>query len=270
MAGITAITGNAGDGARAVGVSVVDHHGGALLANGILAGLLKRYLSGEGCRVEVSLLSAALHIQTESLVAYLNGPRPRSVRQEGAVAGWFMQAPYGIYPAKDGHIAISVCTLVDLAKALDCPELALIREDENFSRKKEISDLVSRQTPRFSVADLQERFAANNIWNAPVNDYEALLEDPQVQHVNPIVDVKTEAGASLRLVAHPVRFNGKAPEVRLPPQRLGAQTREILSELGLAPSAIDDLAREGIVGLADQDAACGSFDEECEAEVKIK
>jgi crotonobetainyl-CoA:carnitine CoA-transferase CaiB-like acyl-CoA transferase len=54
-------------------------------------------------------------------------------------------------------------------------------------------------------------------------------------------------GAPVTLVNHPVHYDGEAAEIRLPPQRLGAQTREILAELGLDAAEIDALARDGVV-----------------------
>jgi crotonobetainyl-CoA:carnitine CoA-transferase CaiB-like acyl-CoA transferase len=56
-------------------------------------------------------------------------------------------------------------------------------------------------------------------------------------------------GEPITLVNHPVRYDGEAAEIRLPPQRLGAQTREILVELGLRPTEIDALAQDGVVRL---------------------
>src|ERR671927_1986115 len=70
--GIMAITGQAETGPRPVGVSAIDHHGAALLAMGILAALLRRERTGKGCRVDASLMQAALDLQAESLTAWLN------------------------------------------------------------------------------------------------------------------------------------------------------------------------------------------------------
>ena len=87
------------------------------------------------------------------------------------------------------------------------------------------------------------------IWHARVQSYAEILEDPQVTHMQALVTVPGggKSGAPVTLVNHPVRYDGNAAAIRLPPQRLGAQTREVLVELGLCPSEIAALARDGVV-----------------------
>jgi len=199
------------------------------------------------------LLAAALDLQNESLTCYLNGPRPTSIREPGNVSGWYMQRPYGIYPAKDGHIAISLCTLKDLGAALEVPELAIIPDSDMFPRRDDISRLTEQGTRKFALSELAPRLAANHIWHMIVNDYEAVERDPQVQHNRHIIDVPSAASnAALKLLSHPIRYDGHAPEVRLAPQPLGAQTREILAELGYSPSEIEECVAGEIAGTPDK------------------
>jgi crotonobetainyl-CoA:carnitine CoA-transferase CaiB-like acyl-CoA transferase len=59
--------------------------------------------------------------------------------------------------------------------------------------------------------------------------------------------IEGATGAPITVIAHPVRYDGEAPDVRLPPQPLGAQTREVLSEAGFAGDEIDGFFARGIV-----------------------
>ena len=88
--GLMAITGQPETGPRPVGVSVVDHHGAALFAMGILAALVRRERTGKGCRVDASLLQAALDLQAESLdglaqCSQAAGERERAPPSRGVV-----------------------------------------------------------------------------------------------------------------------------------------------------------------------------------------
>ena len=73
MSGLAAATGRAGEPPTPAGAAVVDQHGASLLAMGILAALLQKKRAGEGQRVEVTMLEAALDRQQEPVVYFLNG-----------------------------------------------------------------------------------------------------------------------------------------------------------------------------------------------------
>ena len=250
LAGLAAVTGDHEDGARPVGVSAVDHHGAMILAMSILAALLNRGRTGEGCRVDVNLLSSAIDLQMESLTCFLNGPRPSSTRHPKRSGGWMFPAPYGAYATADSHIVLSFADMPTLAEALDEPALAEFSNDETFPRREEIIPLVDRALRKRTTAEWEEILSRHKLWHAPVNDYAALAKDPQVAYLGSFEQVQGVTATPLTLVKHPAQYNGKVPPVRLPPQPLGAQTEEVLRELGYTQGEIDKLASEKIIGIA--------------------
>jgi crotonobetainyl-CoA:carnitine CoA-transferase CaiB-like acyl-CoA transferase len=247
MSGLAAITGTTESGPRPVGVSAVDHHGAALLAMGILAALFRRATTGKGCRVDVNLLSAAIDLQIESFTCFLNGTRPDSVTPGRFAGGWYFSAPYGIFPTADGHLAISLTGLDALAEALAAPRIAEFKGSDEYDRREEINGMVADILQRRSNAAWAEILTRHKIWHAPVNDYASVVQDPQVVHNRSFVTVPGATGTPITLVSHPVKYDGKSPQVRLAPQPVGAQTGEILAKLGYSAAEIAKLEENGVV-----------------------
>jgi crotonobetainyl-CoA:carnitine CoA-transferase CaiB-like acyl-CoA transferase len=249
MSGLMAITGSREEGARAVGVSAVDHHGAALLAMGILAAVVGRLRTGRGRRVDVNLLSSAIDLQLETFVCYLNGETPDSVRQPKHIAGWHYPAPYGIYRTEDGELAISLSDMATLSEALGLPDLAAVTPDETFTRNEELAEAIAGAIAQKTTAAWLEILKSHRIWHARVNDYAEVVADPQVRHNGTFVTLPGATGTPVTLVGHPVRYDGATPEVRLPPQRLGAQNVEILAELDYGTADIERLTAEGVIAV---------------------
>ena len=223
-------------------MSIIDHRRGAIRQGTLL---LRRERTGQGCRVDASLMQAALDLQAESLTAWLNkAEKPADVYARRHVAGWYYAAPYGVYATANGYLALSLCPLPVLGEAIDEPHLASFSDRDSWTRPDEISALIAaaRQKPTKWV-----RAERAKIWHA----CKVCEIVDAVRHMQALVTLPGggKTGAPVTLVNHPVRYDGEAAEIRLPPQRLGAQTREILAELGLDAAEIEKLARDGVVRL---------------------
>lgn len=251
LSGLANINGSVDQPPTPVGVSAADHHGAQILAMSILAALFKRERTGKGCKVDVDLLSAALDLQMESLVCYANG-EPKSQRAPKNIAGWYFPAPYGFYKVADGHVAISLGSMEAFSKALSIPALADFDEDATFAKNGEIAALIQEAVADLTMDQLEEKLESQKLWYSRVNDYDAVMADPQVQHNGSFLDVESSEGTPITLLGHPAKYDGERPGVRLPPQPVGAQTGEILGELGYSDADISGLADAGVIRVHDR------------------
>lgn len=249
--GLASRTGRADGPPTPVGPVVVDQHAASLYAMGILAALLGRVSSGQGKLVEVSLLQAALDLQSESLTAWLNGARTPTSRGHNGLAAWCAAGCYGIHATADGYITISMASPQDLAAALDLPALLAYPPSEGFAERDAITALVVQRLRDKTTAEWMPILAQHGIWYGPVQDYEDLQSDPQLQHLGSFQHTTSVTGSPITLLGHPVHYDGQPPSVRLAPQALGAQTREILAEVGFTPEDVDAFVQHGTVRVAE-------------------
>ena len=84
-----------------------------------------------------------------------------------------------------------------------------------YERREEAAAGIARALKARTTDEWCAIFAERGIWHSPVNDYSRLADDPQVIHNKNFVTIPGATGAPVTLVTHPVRYDGKTPEVRL-------------------------------------------------------
>jgi crotonobetainyl-CoA:carnitine CoA-transferase CaiB-like acyl-CoA transferase len=247
LSGLAANTGSAEEGPTVAGAAVVDQHSATLLAMGVLGALVHRERTGEGQRVEVTLMQGALDLQTEPVVYHLNGAHLE--RPHSQLADTFHAAPYGLYATADGHLAISMTPIATLSAAVGDPDELQPYLDPTaaYTHRDEIrrilDPLIRERTTAEWVAQLRERA----IWCAPVNELEATFEDEAVRFLEPVLEFEHRDAGTVKLLRHPVRYSSGRAELTRQPPALGEHTAEVLKEVGCSPAEIAAVVfKEGV------------------------
>ena len=251
--GLIAAAGPSATAPAAVGAAVTDQHAAALLALGVAGAYGRRLATGQGGLVEGNLFSAAVDLQMEAFTAYLNrapAPSGGGMERDARLANWYHPAPYGIYTLADGVIALSIVTAEQLCAALKRPELDLLKALDPYRDRDRFARCLAGVLAALSYDEVSGAFTEHGIWFARVSGYDALERHPQLAANRTVVEVALADGP-LRLVSHPLRYDGEVPEPRRPPPDLGAGGRAVLAEGGFERQEIEDLIDRGIV------AACG-------------
>ncbi|HEY6841272.1 MAG TPA: CoA transferase, partial [Chthoniobacterales bacterium] len=181
LSGLAANTGRASDPPTPIGTSICDAMAAMMVACGILAALQARTHTGKGQKVEVDLLSTALAAQCQEAVVHLNN-FPRWERSAAGITQPWIGAPYGIYPTSDGHLALAMNSLRVLGELLDLPDVALYEGNPRgaFTDRDTIKRRLEERLLTRTTNEWLELMATRDIWCAPVKDFEAIFNDPQV------------------------------------------------------------------------------------------
>ena len=231
LSGMTWLSGHAEQGPVPVGMPLVDIAAAGNLTQGVLSLLLRRVATGRGGLVEVDMMSSAIDLQSEHLTAYLNGERHAPQRSCIANANVYGAAPYGIYRASDGYLAIAMTPLARLAELLQLPALEAFAASDIFSRRDEIKAIVAEGVGWRSVGDLISVLEPADIWCAKVFDWEELANSDGFAELHPLQEVTVGGHHTAVATRCPIRLDGGLLTSPRGAPTLGADTRDILAEI---------------------------------------
>jgi crotonobetainyl-CoA:carnitine CoA-transferase CaiB-like acyl-CoA transferase len=245
---------NDSDDPKVMGMALSDYITGMSAGYGILGALLARGQSGEGCRVETSLLQATLSFIGESAAGYLRtGSVPnRMARVKNAHAFAFICAdglPLAI------HCSVPEKFWLGLLEATGRMDIAA---DERFNtrdaRRQNYTCLEETLAPTFKTKSREEWLhclEARDVPVVPLYDLAEALADPQVRHLQLVEQVEHPVAGQMEFVGSPVRYSSFTESPSLPPPLVGEHTIAVLRELGYSDQAIEELRAEQVVGIAE-------------------
>jgi itaconate CoA-transferase len=247
--GFLSITGSPEEPAKA-GCSVADIAAGMYAYTNILAALIQRGKTGQGCNIDVSMLESMAEWMSYPLYYAFDGAEP----PQRASASHATIYPYGPFPAGDGKVIMLGLQnerewAVFCSKVLRQPELASDpRYNSNALRssaRKELYALIVGVFAGLTAEQVIERLDEAQIANAHMNDMHDLWEHAQLKARHRWTEVATPAGPVPALLP-PGQPNGYAPRMD-PVPALGQHTDAILGELGFDAERIARLHAEKAV-----------------------
>ncbi len=215
-----------------------------LACTGILAALIERGRTGRGQLVEASVLGTAVALNAHSLV------RIESLPGHGVPT--FSRAFYRAYRTADGWLAVAAyaerlahafCAALGLPGLLDAPPW-----DDRAARVERQAELVALFAPRFlerTTAAWDDAMAEAGVPAAPVRERDDLFDDPHARATGLVVEVEDEELGAMTMTAPVVRLSETPASIRFTGRRLGADTREVLAELGRSEAEIARLEESG-------------------------
>jgi crotonobetainyl-CoA:carnitine CoA-transferase CaiB-like acyl-CoA transferase len=247
LSGLAAYGGRDGDPPTPAGSSIVDAATALLLAFSAMVGLFHRERTGEGQRIDVSLLNTAVALQCQELAAFMNLQRSFA-RSRAGIGGAWLSAPFGIYRTGDGHLALAMGSLTVLGELLDLPELARFDTPERaWADRDHVYRVIAGRLPERPTAAWLELLATRDVWCAPVQTFDQVVADPQVAHNELLATVEYPGVGEVRVVGMPARFSKTPGTIRLGPPVVGQHTDELLAALGYGAEEIRRLREEGCV-----------------------
>ena len=252
--GVMSITGFADGPPVKAGPAVVDFMSGVHLYAGIVTALYERTITGQGRLVEVAM-QEAIYPSLASNLSFLHNSRgdvpPRTGNRHGGLA----IAPYNVYAAKDGHIAIITVVEAHWTNLLDAMGRQELKGDPRFAgnakrveHMQEVDALIeawTRTLPRDEAFAITRR---HRVPSAPVRDLAEVMHDPHMHARGMLEHIDHPDLGNIVVPGSPLRFHGADRIATTPSPGVGQHNDEVYGKwLGLSQAEIAALSRDGVI-----------------------
>lgn len=253
--GVMSTTGYADGPPLRTGAPYVDILGGAHLHGALMMGLLERERTGVGRLVEVAMVEAMYPSLATVLDQYHNAGREIPPRSGNAFAN-HNRAPYNVYEAADGHVAIILVTegqWQNLLRAMGREDLKddqrFLTNDDRTRNFEETEEVVRTWTRANTRADIFAATSEAKVPCAPVRDIEEVMLDPHMHERGSLEWVDHyDYDDPVVLPNSALRVHGANKVPTAPSPRVGEHNRDIYGGLlNLSDVELEELDAEGVI-----------------------
>ncbi len=255
--GMISITGEEGGHGVRCGVSIADLTAGMYAAYGTMLALRVKEKTGQGQRVDVSMLEGQMSLLNVNISAFLADgelPVPMGTAYKALL-------PYQTFRTKTRDLAIAIgsqklwklfCPLIGHPEITEDPRF--VNNGTRIVNRDALIQLVQDAFLTKSYEEWEQILLGAGIPVGAVNNLEEMLDHPQVAARGAMVDTEHPRAGPVKLVGVPVKLSQTPGAIRSPSPMLGEHSAETLREvLGMGDAEIERLMQAGVVHGVAQD-----------------
>jgi CoA:oxalate CoA-transferase len=250
LSGFMSVNGRDGDPPLRSGLPISDLVAGLYAALSIAASVVRAPTTGQGQSTEVSLTNGMVSMLSYIATNYFaSGTVPPRSGNDHPIA-----APYGLFPTRDGEIAIAPPDDVffgRLADVLGMPDLKTdplyATQHARVANRSRINAIVGGKLATEGTDYWVETLNAAGVPCGPINTVEQVFQDPQILAQEMVMDIPHPGHGTVRMLGFPMKLSETPCRVRLPAPELGQHSDVVLAELGYTEAARAALRAEGVI-----------------------
>jgi formyl-CoA transferase len=250
LSSLMSFTGEPGRPPVKIPIPVCDLNAGIYTAFSILSAYIHKLRTGEGQRIDTSLVDAGLGYtfwQSSQFFPEGEVPVPRGSAHE-------VTAPYQAFKCSDGYIALGAANQSNwerTCKAIGREDL-MDRDEYKTDKDRAINylELAGELDEIFTKETRDEwlrRLEAENVPCGPILNMAETFDHPQVKNREMAVEVDHPTAGKTRVLGFPPKLSGTPGIVYRPAPTLGQHTDEVIGELGKNDEEIRALRDEGVL-----------------------
>ncbi len=238
------------------GPTVCDFLGGTHLYGALMTALFARERTGLGTQVEVAMQDAAYSTLASAIGMHFGGGAQNVPPRTGNSHAGLAMAPYNVYPARDGWIAIIVVTEDHWDRLLRAMGQEALIGDPRFRSNPDrvqhmaaVDALVTAWSETLSRAELEALTRQHGVPAAPVRTLDEVLHDAGMHERGMLRWVDHPEVGRVVLPSTPLRIAGAPPPDLAPSPFLNQHEADVLGGmLGLGEAEREALRASGALG----------------------
>jgi len=251
MGGLAYMTGPPGKPLRA-GASVIDVMGGMFGVIGILAALKQRHTTHKGQYVQSSLFESTVFLVGQHMAQYAATGQP-AAPMPARISAW---AVYDVFDTRDNsQVFVGIVSDGQWRKFCAAFGLDDMGADKNYrlnadrvNRRDILMPRVRELFRQFDKGELMAKLEHCGLPFAPIARPEDMADDPHLQASGGLLSLTLPDGGQADLPALPLEMAGHRFGVRHNPPDIGADSSEILEQIGFEAEEIRKMSQDGIIG----------------------